>query len=100
MKWLSNQFVRSHLMGSFSDFFVDYSGHQENRRAAQLRMLFDEFTKLVSILVGHNNVTDDGIGNGLFELNHGGSHVGAGHHIKVLAAKGDLDDLAHRGTVV
>ena len=87
-------------MGPFGNLFVDHSRHQENRRPAKQRVLLDEFAKLVSIFVRHDDIADDGVGNCLFKLSYGGGHVGARHDIKIFTTKGDLDHLAHRGAVV
>src|SRR5260221_5887343 len=100
MKLLANQLIRFHVIGPLSDFLVDHSGHQKDGRPAKQRMLLYVLTELVSILIGHDDVADHGIGRRLLELSDGGGHVSAGHDIKILAAKRDLYHFAHRSAVI
>src|SRR5258706_10987026 len=100
MKRLANQLICFYIIGALSDFLVDLSRHQKNGRRAKQRMLLYVLAELVSILIGHNDVANHGIGRRLLELSDGGGHVSAGHDIKILAAKRDLYDFAHRSAVI
>src|SRR3979409_2053351 len=100
MKRLSNQLVRFDIMGPLGDLFVDYSGHQEDRRPAKKWVLLNVLAKLVSVFVRHDDVTDDGIGRSAVKLSDGGGHVGASDDVEIFTAKGDLDHLAHGGAVI
>src|SRR5258708_33340629 len=68
MKRLSNQLVRFDFMSPLGDLFVDYSGHQEDRRPAKKRVLLDVLAKLVCIFVRHDDGTDDGIRRRMAQL--------------------------------
>src|ERR1700678_825630 len=63
-------------------------------------MLFDELAKLVAVFIRHDDVTDDGVRNGLGEQGDRRGDVGTGDDIKIFAAKCDLYDFAHSGAVV
>src|SRR6266436_7669922 len=63
-------------------------------------MLLDLAADRVAVLIGHDDVGDDGIGRRLFELSDGGRSIARGDDGDVLAAKGNLDDFAHGGAVV
>ena len=63
-------------------------------------MLLDVLADFIAVFVGHDDVGDDHVGPGLFDLGEGAGSIMAGDDVDVLAAEGDLDDLAHGGAVV
>src|SRR5260370_39896863 len=63
-------------------------------------MLLDLTADGVAVLIGHDHVGDYHVGAILLELCRVRGRVGAGNHVDILAAKGDLDDFAHGGTVI
>src|ERR1043166_5274910 len=63
-------------------------------------MLLDLTAHGVAVLIGHDDIGDDGVGRILIKLRDGGGGVAKCDHGNIFAAEGDLDDFAHGGTVV
>src|SRR5262249_32908640 len=86
--------------GFFWDGFIDDARHEDDWRGAEIGMLLDVAADGVAVLIGHDDVGDDDVGAIFGKLCEGGSSVGAGDDVVVLAAESDFDDFAHGGRVV
>jgi hypothetical protein len=100
LKGLADKLIGLHRECFFRDRAVHHSGHQDDRRAGELWILLDVLADLVAIFIGHDHVGDDDVRLGLLDLSEGGGGIVAGYDVDVLAAEGDLDDLAHGGAVI
>src|SRR6185312_17208682 len=100
LKWFADEFISFYGEGALGYGTVDHAGHQDDRRAAEVGMLFDELTDLVAVFVWHDDVTDDDVRAALFKLTEGAGCVTVGDDVDVFATEGDLDHLAHGGAVV
>src|SRR5437879_5788683 len=92
LKWLADQFVGFYGDGFIRDGLVYNSGHQNDGYRSIFRVLLDLGADGVAVLIGHDDVGDDGIGRILRELSQSGGGVGARDDVDALAAKGNLDD--------
>ena len=79
--WLerfADEFVGADGDSLVGDVLVDYTGHENDGRCAELRMLLDLAADGVAVLIGHDDIGDDGVGRSLLELRNGGSGVASG----------------------
>ena len=97
---LADQFIGMDREGAFGHPLVDHARHQDHRGLPKARMLLDVLADLVAVASRHDDVGDDDVRGAVVHQVHGAAGVMAGDDVKVFAAEGDFNHLAHGCAIV
>ncbi len=100
LEGLADELVGLHGKSFFCYGAIHHARHQNHRRAIELRVLLDALADFIAVFVRHDHVGDHDIGFALLDVSQSSGGIGISDHVNVLAPEGDLDHLAHGGTIV